>query len=113
MVQQIEGLEAELKFEALGERGCCRGGEIETDVFRSTKDTSSGITEDFRWGGLGKRGQVPIVQDIVRATVGVLAGDNVAIVLLKVARKSGGIAGGQTRKRESGAHHIDPANLPT
>ena len=113
MIQEIERLKAELKPKTFGNRRGFHGGKVKTHESGAAQYSTSGVAEDFGVRRLSESGKVPIVQKVVGAIIGILPGDQVAIVLLEIARESSGITGGQTGKREAGAHDINSADLPT
>src|SRR5437667_3464154 len=111
MIQQVEGLEAELNLQAFGDRSRLHRAEVKADVFGSAQDTAARIAENFLGCGKQNRRRIPPVQKLLGTSVGIPA--DVAIVLLESDKVNCIIAGIETGNGQTCTCNADASNLPS
>src|SRR5437016_14681787 len=97
MVQQVEGFEAELKFQPLGDGRGLHGAEVEADVPWPTQHAPTRVAEDLLRGRKSDGGRIPPGQELFRTIVGV-SGEAIEVLLEENANHCV-IAGLATRAR--------------
>jgi hypothetical protein len=110
VIQEVERLEAELKFQALGECRGLHGAEVKADVLWATQHAAPTIAKNFLGSGKTKSRGVPPVQELLGAVVWISA--DVTIVLLEKYVVHGVVAGIETGDGQACADNADAANLP-
>ena len=73
VIEEVEGLEPELKFQALRNRGRLLGREIEAYKLRPAENAPASVAEHFGIGRRREGAKIPKIQNIFRAAVGVQA----------------------------------------